>query len=570
VHEPGLLQRLRDFVASQREFLLLGFMLEFLHGAIWLDFGSPLSRSFILIHFGLFLIWQPVWRGDQKLSWYSGILFLLLTPVFVAAMSWGLIFGWLIILFGFCAGRLASSERERLVYLLVMIFLAVQIFVPISNGLFNLGIESRVVDALGVSLPWMPLIAALVPVQTTRRGVPAVDFVHAIASTMLIALLMAGSLLTMYLSKVEYPVAIFQTVLTIGVLLLAIAWLLAPRAGFSGLAQLWQRSVLSIGTPLEQFLADVALLFQQCNSPRDFLEQTMMELSSLPWVTGAEWQAPGTAGTAGNKGPYDNDFTLEPLQLRIYTRQPLGGALYFHCKLLVNLIHEFYLAKLREHELTKQTHLQAIYETGARVTHDIKNLLQSLQAITTIVNSDQPGNESLSHALLRRQLPQFAQRLQLALDKLSAPETGKSEQVYLKDWWQDLRARANRPNVDFQSDVLGDPLVPPELFDSVIDNLLENVREKAQLQPGITAMVTLFGDSTGVRLTVCDTGSAVPPDKAQLLLREPMLSDSGLGIGLYQAARQAEGLRYTLALANNQDGRVCFELSGAAGSTAAP
>ena len=37
----------------------------------------------------------------------------------------------------------------------------------------------------------------------------------------------------------------------------------------------------------------------------------------------------------------------------------------------------FYIAKIREKTLTQQTHLKAIYETGARITHDIKNLLQS-------------------------------------------------------------------------------------------------------------------------------------------------------------------------------------------------
>jgi hypothetical protein len=33
-----------------------------------------------------------------------------------------------------------------------------------------------------------------------------------------------------------------------------------------------------------------------------------------------------------------------------------------------------------------------------------------------------------------------------------------------------------------------------------------------------------------------------------------------LGIGLYQAARQAEQLGYQLHVAYNEQGRVCFEL----------
>ena len=45
--------------------------------------------------------------------------------------------------------------------------------------------------------------------------------------------------------------------------------------------------------------------------------------------------------------------------------------------MLIHLIGHFYGAKHRELELANSAHLQAIYETGARVTHDIKNLFIS-------------------------------------------------------------------------------------------------------------------------------------------------------------------------------------------------
>ena len=60
-------------------------------------------------------------------------------------------------------------------------------------------------------------------------------------------------------------------------------------------------------------------------------------------------------------------------------------------------------------------------ETGARVTHDIKNILQSLQAITSVIVHDVSGESSVAQRLVRRQLPHLTQRLQLALDKLQAP-----------------------------------------------------------------------------------------------------------------------------------------------------
>jgi sensor histidine kinase regulating citrate/malate metabolism len=63
------------------------------------------------------------------------------------------------------------------------------------------------------------------------------------------------------------------------------------------------------------------------------------------------------------------------------------------------------------------------------------------------------------------------------------------------------------------------------------------------------------------RLRVCDSGRAVPPPIATDLLRAPVSSRGGLGIGLYQAARQAESAGYRLALESNRDGEVCFALT---------
>jgi hypothetical protein len=56
----------------------------------------------------------------------------------------------------------------------------------------------------------------------------------------------------------------------------------------------------------------------------------------------------------------------------------------------------------------------------------------------------------------------------------------------------------------------------------------------------------------------------VPAGIAASLLRAPVPSDSGLGIGLYQAARQAQAAGYALRLEANRDGEVCFTLRRAA------
>ena len=61
-------------------------------------------------------------------------------------------------------------------------------------------------------------------------------------------------------------------------------------------------------------------------------------------------------------------------------------------------------------------------------------------------------------------------------------------------------------------------------------------------------------------MTIRDTGDAVPKAVATRLFSVPVPSRNGLGIGLYQAAKQAEQAGYTLQLVSNVAGNVCFEL----------
>jgi len=553
---------IRQFIDLRRESIVLALMLEFLHGAIWLDFGSPLSRSMMLIHLGLFLIWQPVWRGDQKLAWYNGVLFVVLTLAFVTWINRWLMVGWLVLLIGFCGGRVAFNRQQRAVYMIMLLFLVSELLMRGVEMLFRVDIARNVQDFFAILLPVLPMMVALLPVRGTERVTAAVDPLHAISAATLATLLVIGSMLNMYRSGDAYLDSLLQTLTVIGAFLFVFSWLLTPRLGFSGLSQLWLRSVLNIGTPFEHWLTGLSDVFRRNDSPDGFLEAAMGELAALHWVQGLEWKSAHSSGKVGERDRHVTTFEMAPLEVRVFTESPLGGALYIHCKLLVQIINHFYVAKQQEGELTKRTHIQAIYETGARVTHDIKNILQSLQAITSVIVHDVSGESSVAQRLVRRQLPHLTQRLQLALDKLQAPGSVQAESVYLKDWWQDLRNRNNDPRVAFHADIVGDPVIPADLFDSVVENLLENIREKQQLEPDLNVTISLASADGLVRLLIRDSGSSIPVERAGQLLREPLPSESGLGIGLYQAARQAEALGYLLQLRDNEEGNVCFELVG--------
>lgn len=321
--------------------------------------------------------------------------------------------------------------------------------------------------------------------------------------------------------------------------------------------------MLNIGTPLEQWLTQLSNLSQQQHEPETFLQTAMEDLVALPWISGVEWHTQGSTGTCGQLIKLEVAFKTDTLTVHVYTHHVAGGALYLHCNLLVQLIENFYLAKIRERILTQQTHLQAIHETGARVTHDIKNLLQSLHAITSVLEQEDNDSDSkiASRQLFARQLPYLTQRLQLALDKLQTPNKTSGKSVRLKDWWQNLQSRTNQTNIKFHSDITADTMISAELFDSVTENLLENLREKNKLERDLSVGVFLNSDALNTQLLVRDNGSKIPEGKAKTILKEPVKSDNGLGIGLFQAARLADSMGYVLTLKSNQQGNVCFELS---------
>ena len=55
----GIISLSQNFVASRQQ-LFLGLMLLALHAVLVLEIDGWLARAFVLSHFGLFLLWQPI------------------------------------------------------------------------------------------------------------------------------------------------------------------------------------------------------------------------------------------------------------------------------------------------------------------------------------------------------------------------------------------------------------------------------------------------------------------------------------------------------------------------------
>jgi sensor histidine kinase regulating citrate/malate metabolism len=132
-------------------------------------------------------------------------------------------------------------------------------------------------------------------------------------------------------------------------------------------------------------------------------------------------------------------------------------------------------------------------------------------------------------------------------------------------WWRELRQRlATLDWIDFEADALITGEIPAEVFSGVIENLIRNATEKRLREPSLHVQVELTRNDAGFELAVCDNGSAMAKDVAASLFVGPVSSESGYGIGLYNAARFAQVAKYRLELVGNRSGRVCFRLAPAA------
>jgi len=545
-----------------RENWLLGLMLLLLHAALWGEFGSALSRSMMLAHLGLFLMWQPLWRSDRRLDRSTAAIFILLTVAFIAWLNWWFVFIWLLLLIGLIGGRvLFVNRRERFVYLITLVVLVCEFLIGCVVPTFSVPTRdvTQILFYYGLIVP--ALVVLVLPLR--HGGEPrlhSVDFLHAITLSSLTALLALGSLLVMYSTGLSYPAALFQNLIFIALFLFAISWMLNPHPGFSGLSQLWSSYVLNMGTPFEEWLTGLSQVAQQYATPDEFLDTAMAQFGELPWVEGARWAAADTAGLTGRKTAHANVVRGDTLEVTVFTLAAPGATLLLHSRLLVQVIDYYYSAKRSQRELANRAHLQAVHETGARVTHDIKNLLQSLQTLTRAMEQTEGERADQAYALVRRQLPQLGQRLGRAVDKLQSPEMEEpAETLALDRWWQRLRQRHLDEAITFDAEGGLDGEIQADILDTVLENLLENARFKRQTEPGIAIAVRLSGGPP-LTVSVCDSGSPIPAHIESRLLRQPVKSTSGLGIGLYQTARLAHRGGYRLVIECNDVGRVCFAL----------
>jgi signal transduction histidine kinase len=490
-------------------------------------------------------------------------------------LNWWLMFLWIAGLAGILGGRvflfhvrwLKVFHLAALAYLVMLLLVWVVPQTLSANAPPMAEIETMV----RFGLPLLFLLMAVLPVEAQPPDQPqVVDFFYSIFLSLLLVVLVLGSLAFMTLGKLPYLSALTYTMLAIALTLLLLSWVWNPRAGFAGLGMIFSRYLLSVGLPFENWLHYLANLSQREADPQRFLDEAFASMNELPLLLGGAWKSPAGGGKFGRHGPNHAEFHDPQLSITLYTGFRLSPTLVWHFNLLTQLLREFYIAKIREQKLQQQSYVQAVHQTGARLTHDVKNILQSLNTLCSVADRDGGIDSPELNALMRRQLPQISQRLVQTLDRLKRPEHESTQLILSSAWWKGVQRNHQDSGIEFTPAALDRDLpIPKGLFDSVADNLLQNAMQKKASQPDLRIAVRFTIDD-GAEFSVTDNGPAVPAILLRDLLRAPVQSDSGLGIGLFQAAQQALAMGFSLELRENRDGEVCFALKDARAQQPAP
>ncbi len=540
----------------------LALMLLTLHAAVVLDAEATVMRAFLLAHYGLFLLWQPVVRSESHIEPRLALPVFAMAALLVLVDSPWVVGLWLAILSGLI-GAVGTSQNERAprwAYLLALAYLLGLLMAwVLPQNLAGTALPVELAWTVRYGLPVLPLAILFLSASRQRGASSTLDFVYGLMLSLLIMVMALGVFVVVAVAKVSYAWALVQTLLGMAMLLLALSWLWNPRAGFSGLGQITSRYLLSVGLPFEGWAQRLATLAERERDPESFVRDALVDLHELTWISGGSWQAARGLGEFGTAAEHRLVFAFHGLTLSWHSPRPLTPALALHVRLLSQLLGYFYAAKVREQTLREQAYSQAIHDTGARLTHDVKNILQALKTLIAAADTASAEDGERLQALMKRQLPQLAARLSRTVDKLKQPEETDAAYIPAKDWWQALQTRYEHDDVRFFAEAVDDTPLPHDLFDSVVDNLLTNALRKRNEAVGVGIEVRLYLDPQ-VRLTVTDSGVAAPGHVARNLFQSPVTSDFGLGVGLYQAARQAARSGYRLDLPNNKPGQVTFRL----------
>lgn len=541
---------------------IFGLILFTFHSLIW--FIEPsfvhFTTNFILL--GLFLLWQPIWDKEQNAlilkTLLPGLFFILLSYFYPYEAL--VLFG--MITLGIFGSRILDKNSSRGFDLLAITILTVEICIGIIPKTFaHISIPplfSSTIESLLLALILLFFFSTkLACLNTDRQNI---DLLHGLLTSSLVALVLLGGIVINLLYSVDYVEAILLTLFFVVIFTLGVSWFWNPSVGFSGLGVLWNRYSLNIGSPFETWISTLTILIEETYlTPSEYLQSACDHLSENDWLMGLEWATSKHQIIAGQRSNFKVRQTIDANNyVDLYFKTDPGIALRQHTQLLIRMAHQFYLAKKNQDKIKTQEHFETIHHTGARLTHDIKNILQSIKTSLSIIHLEPNLEQNTSFKLLDQNLTQISTRLESTLNKLKTPQLDTQfNYIPLNKWLYKFTQELADNKVEINSHLRFNPSIPAELLDSVLSNLLSNALRKPEVS---SVVIQVRAEQDLLFISVCDDGCVVGEESLENLFKKPVSSGQGMGIGLYQSAIMANTFNFELDLINNKHGAVCFSL----------
>lgn len=546
-----------------------------LHLILLVDPNTQAGRIFFLAHIGLGLLWQPFVHPHRQLGGI-GTTVVLAAAILIAYLLNGFVLGvWMALLAGVIGGKvfLYSNRWERIYYLLALgyiftVLLTVILPLAVFGSQHDIISITRIIGYLS-PIAILAMVALPIEKSDIRENPDVVDYIYGVMTFLFIAVVSLGSVSLSLLLQVNYFEALFVTLAVVAGLLLLLGYLWNPGAGFGGIGSAVIQHVMSLNQPFENWLNALAGMSVSIEDARVFREKAFRQLPNyLFGINGGEWtDTGGTDGIFGTPQGKLLKVCAGDLSVNLYCKFEPGPGLRWQYELAIRVLGDYLSACQRAERIRQFVQIETIHETGARLTHDVKNILQTLETLCEAASSQaRDSHADRFNRLLQRQLPQISNRLRSVLIKLSSPTlTEDDAPINCLQWLAGLKERySDLPLSIMAENIDGQKVIDyRDLFDIVTENIVQNYINKARADPDVTLSLMLYQDNHSGKmvLEIFDSGSAVNVETAGRLFKERVISETGLGIGLYQSARLAERRGYQLDLVANSDGKVCFRLS---------
>ena len=176
---------------SNFEHQLLGLMLFSLLLAIFIGFDNNLSYSFLIVHFGLFLLWQPILKQEQSFSWLNLVLLAGFVILFIIWFNLWISIFWMLLLLSLLTGRIFARGIGRAAYGMAVVVLFLELVLIINPTLFGLpGLSKNLKIITEIILLSLPLLLIFIP---SRKIQPShIDFIRGFSIVILTLFLCMG------------------------------------------------------------------------------------------------------------------------------------------------------------------------------------------------------------------------------------------------------------------------------------------------------------------------------------------------------------------------------------------